>query len=147
MEKRGQREQKNEMQNPRRWLAGMEEGQVIPESAPNLGPMADARSHHPPWMVLSLNLTEAALLGSLRSEAQDTGLGGQLWDPAPPPSPAMVPAQASHVHGCHLFDPGHELGTGKLALQLSSYLIITPALICWYYYSHFTAGKTDAQRG
>lgn len=102
---------------------------------------------HPPWMVLSLNLTEAALLGSLRSEAQDTGLGGQLWDPAPPPSPAMVPAQASHVHGCHLFDPGHELGTGKLALQLSSYLIITPALICWYYYSHFTAGKTDAQRG
>lgn len=83
MEKHGQREQKNEMQNPRRWLAGMQEEQVIPESAPNPGPTADARSHHPPWMVLSLNLTEAALLGSLRSEAQDTGLGGQLWDPAP----------------------------------------------------------------
>ena len=85
-------------------------------------------------MVLSLNLTETALPGSLRSEAPDTGLRGQLLDYRPHPPPATVSAHASRVHGCHLFDPDYEPGTGKLVLQSSSYSIITAALTGWYYY-------------
>lgn len=65
-----------------------------------------------PWRFSALNLTQAALLGSLCRDVLDVGLGGQLWGSRPPASPD----RASHAHVGPLFDSDLEPGTALLAL-------------------------------
>lgn len=81
---------------------------------PRVLPKAQAQEQLPettilPWRFSALNLTRVTLLGSLRREVLDVGLGGQLWHPRPP-------ARAFHAHVGPLFDSDLEPGTAVLAL-------------------------------